>query len=683
MDRNAFILQRCQFDKCEATILIKGPYCTKHTHHTHTKHLPELATTGVPSSTLGCRQLNNARLSQQVPSQSHCRSPTMAPREEKLGDAITVKTSHAPAKPPSDKKQLSAKGVARKTTGPISSKLNFGLPRDSNPAAEIAGLTPKKRRLPTHVEKEQGSRAPGRVPGFPTRDVESTAASDFALRPKKENSASLEMPPRHKTCDNQDNPVLKSSYRDPPRKQQVLYNSPKTVIDLTGDDDILPQSSRNGFRPLGLNHKGRSTEVKPPGQINTHGQNEPSYIHDISSNSVSRTLPKKPNEAAAPRPTAQGNPQHSRPPPQSSVDVPRESSVVAERQATIPDSTPLSNTEAINGTNKESRPLSRGQTSAQKRYGAPLESSKMKAQIIPHKSQAINADSLDNSVRLASPKAPTTIHEQPGERESSSSMPNIPPRPETTTQYFNLPKARPTPPATYANQNMGPEQSTSIAATTPNLTLATPKENQTRKTLEEQRQDLIAKHDPKKFDSYIYSKQNEPFRPGSALFGVPQHHLPPRPTRPATTFAHIDPRVHWNHRRPAKWYLEKQRDIRERGTRKSNFARTAACAARRKREAGGEAPRMGLPERVRSNPQWLAALDVLEEMEGKAEERRRATMRKGRQDNGGEAGGEGRVNGGGSTAYRGEDEYEDEYEDENEDDEADFYYESDISMSPV
>ncbi|KAI1418352.1 hypothetical protein F5Y13DRAFT_176459 [Hypoxylon sp. FL1857] len=130
--------------------------------------------------------------------------------------------------------------------------------------------------------------------------------------------------------------------------------------------------------------------------------------------------------------------------------------------------------------------------------------------------------------------------------------------------------------------------------------------------LEKKRQVLISKHDPAKFDSYIYNENNEPFRPGSALFGLPPKLQPPRPTRPAIHFAHIDPRTHWTHPRSEKWHREKQKEIHERGTRKRNFGQAAARAAKRKRKNRNTI--VELPDRVTNNPQWIEALYELDEM---------------------------------------------------------------------
>ncbi|KAI5858240.1 hypothetical protein GGS23DRAFT_587249 [Durotheca rogersii] len=155
---------------------------------------------------------------------------------------------------------------------------------------------------------------------------------------------------------------------------------------------------------------------------------------------------------------------------------------------------------------------------------------------------------------------------------------------------------------------------------------------------EERRQVWLANHDPDVFDGYIYGKANEPNRPGSSLYGVPDYLQPSRPTRPAARYAHIDPRIHWAQPRSQKWYREKQEEIRERGAKKSNFGKAAARAAQRRREEADNPPRMDLPERVRNNPAWLAAIDELDEiaeqyhLRKRKEHQKRMERRKKRQE---------------------------------------------------
>lgn len=140
----------------------------------------------------------------------------------------------------------------------------------------------------------------------------------------------------------------------------------------------------------------------------------------------------------------------------------------------------------------------------------------------------------------------------------------------------------------------------------------------------ERQKQRIENHDPEKFDAYIYGKANEPFRPGSALFDVPWYAQPPRPVRPATHFGYFDPRVHWSQPRPEQWYREKREEIRRRGGRKAQVGKAAATLAHRRLEDQKVDRRINLPDRVANNPQWMKALDELDEM---AEANRRRMLK--------------------------------------------------------
>ncbi|KAH8166119.1 hypothetical protein CIB48_g2113 [Xylaria polymorpha] len=135
---------------------------------------------------------------------------------------------------------------------------------------------------------------------------------------------------------------------------------------------------------------------------------------------------------------------------------------------------------------------------------------------------------------------------------------------------------------------------------------------------EERRLFWVSQHDPGKLDAHIYSDNNRPFRPGDPLFGLADNLLPPRPQRPATHFDYIDPRTHYSHQRSEEWYLEKQKEISARGNRKIGLGEAIKRAAHRKRgisKPNQKQKRACLPRRVRENPKWLKALEVLEQIE--------------------------------------------------------------------
>lgn len=183
--------------------------------------------------------------------------------------------------------------------------------------------------------------------------------------------------------------------------------------------------------------------------------------------------------------------------------------------------------------------------------------------------------------------------------------------PSTSTQH----KAQP---VGHEPQHTGEQNSIDAPARFPitKSTLASTVKGRSWKRLnpEERRQAWVAHHEPAKFDSYIYGKLNEANRPDSPLFGLPGYEQPLRQTRPATHFAHIDPRIHWTRPHSQKWYREKQCEIRRRGTRKSNFGKAAARRAKQRREDEEDCVGPDLPDRVKHNPTWVAALDELDDM---------------------------------------------------------------------
>ncbi|KAI0873728.1 hypothetical protein GGS24DRAFT_379277 [Hypoxylon argillaceum] len=141
---------------------------------------------------------------------------------------------------------------------------------------------------------------------------------------------------------------------------------------------------------------------------------------------------------------------------------------------------------------------------------------------------------------------------------------------------------------------------------------------------EERRLFWVSQHDPEKLDAQIYSENNRPFRPGDDLFGVADDALPLRPKRPATHFDYINPRTHYSHQESEALYLQKQKEFPARGNRKTRFGEAIKRGVLRKQAApkpSQKQKRDKLPQRVRDNPKWLAALDVLERLESQARDK--------------------------------------------------------------
>lgn len=679
----------------------------------------------------------------------------MAPQEEKLGDAITVKTPLAPlgyVSERSEKKQLSDKKVARKTTNSGFSKskptpktmrnpdLRPVLDRNAIKKAASSEQRPLKRpRLTTEVDKgERGARhhtpsfaesvsqmSFGVKPTGPERvDVESAAASDFALRPKKGSSASVEVPQRPNSREDRVTSSLRLSQRDPPRKHQISSNPIRNlgfpthgVIDLTEDDDPRPQFSQKdcqnphpntqnnrdlgadsyvhaGLVPPELQHEGKSIQVqmdpsrgvnKSIGPANASNRNEQNHVRKkASSNLASRQPPKKPSvlvprELKTPIPPDSYNSQSFQPSmltgdKQNTTQCPQQPRLSIEKPMDVPHQNgfqvrrPGSVTERVveprtfspatanhgsaihpstnhiptvlprcgptSGPIMTPGTLDTNEESIQERFNLSEQTKEvirrvMENRNIPDSGTKVNGTAFDSqlthlsaSISPLDPKQLDNSIFSSQSRESGSSKKRTSIDPQVLNLHSSLPQSNGVtqntaqiPVALFQGRGALPNGTGEPTNKPTNeLTLGTNVRDSSWKNPEpeKRRQALISKHDPARFDSYIYSKNNEPFRPGSKTFGLPPKLQPPRPTQPPTHFAYIDPRIHWTLPRPEKWYREKQKEIRERGTRKSNFGRAAARVAKRKRR---EAHTMiQFPERVMNNPQWMGALDELDEM---------------------------------------------------------------------
>ncbi|KAI1439607.1 hypothetical protein F5Y02DRAFT_54357 [Annulohypoxylon stygium] len=720
-----FIPTKCQNGECDATIFTKELYCSKHIVG---KGVHQPATVSTPAST----------------------PTTMAPQDEKLGDAITVKPplpSLGSSKEKNEKKQLSDKKTARKTTNSSKPKKSPSITRTSdfhssfdrtpvNGAPSLDQRPLKKPRLfddvgqgSHHSKPSFEERTPSLSSGFRPVKTEDcglrSAVSDFALRPGRENPKSLEIPPKLKLREDQKFSTLKSLHspqvpqKQGPKKNVRTWAIPTHgVIDLTQDDEPRPQPAITGRqapqtdihkvreRPTAephhrvgqvisnLPHEGKFIEVQTlkAGRVKSNGGvdtlNGKGQNHDRKTDTNLKTHP--PPEDIPPRfaktalstdsqPSLQsaqpkfnnekqkapqlhqnlqqpivrpanvfrqdGSPNGSRiqqPVPQKdsirpmalACDIGSHTSM----RSPAPDVSITSNKSITNKYRIESAFTSSAQTDSDVRKIIEDSKTVHSARIdgAPRDDQVRHLDAL-LSQREATDTASRTHRSQSKEsnlsktqsisetREADSRTPSV------SSQNVML-KTPPPIESVNGAEIHKTEKPVNIPAAEPSLGAMIRGQSWKYTKPEDKRQILISKHDPEKFDSYIYSKNNEPFRPGSASFGLPRWMQPPRPTRPATHFAHIDPRVHWSHPRTKKWHMRKQNEIRARGTRKDNFGQVAARAARRKREEG--CPMPPLPDRVKNNPQWLAAVEELDEMaeEYHAQKREKLRERKTRKE---------------------------------------------------
>lgn len=133
----------------------------------------------------------------------------------------------------------------------------------------------------------------------------------------------------------------------------------------------------------------------------------------------------------------------------------------------------------------------------------------------------------------------------------------------------------------------------------------------------QRRKTLVDMHDADEFDSVIYSKANESSQPKSVFYDIPPYALRAAPSsRPMPIVsAHFNPWTHWTHARTPEWHAQKQAEIKARGNRKDprNFGQAAKRLAQGK-AARGHLPsyrKQELPDRVKTNPSWMAALSEL------------------------------------------------------------------------
>ncbi|KAI1763838.1 hypothetical protein GGR53DRAFT_345366 [Hypoxylon sp. FL1150] len=606
MDKNGCIFPQCQVAACDATVLLGGPYCDKH------KPARSLSKPTITAVAPGQRQPSSQSFPQSFPQSS--RNPNMDPHQ-KTGDAITVKTP-LPALQ-AEKKQLPNTKTARKTTASV-------IPKPQLPTTaswhQDSNRPIKRPRLNAEITtKEKGTRhgvpvlthgSPYASPQIKAMEEEISAVSGFSLHPRKQP---IEAPTHGQRAEQSHVPKL-------PQNRRSVFPV-NNVIDLTGDDEPEPHQSTNSY-PNG--QKGQTSS-----SIDATNQ---TIEVQFSLNQV-RNFAGQPHTTVAPNPNSRRStpvniaPRPNPPLPTVKPLDPSRQNVNQVRHDLVPNTTRVAGvtgTGAVTGHLITSHHLSSTSVpSTSSAYGEPrVAESKPRASseqvraYIQEVLQRCESRGTDfyaslHQARRASPLRPPQRQESP--KPSTSSVQEQKAVNSYNSIYRFHPKEKPTQPFPREPEHV--EGLNGKVPNTPNgkPSLASMFPNRTWKSLnpEERRQVYIAQHDPKKFDEAIYGKLNEPYRPGSALFGLPEYKQPPRPVRPATHFAHIDPRVYW--KRPRSSHV-KQDEIRERGNRKSRFGRAAATAARRKQKDEEDGVSMDLPERVKSNPAWLAAVDELDQM---------------------------------------------------------------------
>ncbi|KAI0399427.1 hypothetical protein F4802DRAFT_38191 [Xylaria palmicola] len=561
--------------------------------------------------------------------------------------------SPVPSSPSKEKKQLpGGKHVARKSAKHSS---DSGLPYAAFPTSPNVRPAKRQRTSGVHNASELYSRsdsssfAENGIPQQSNRGMfrqpeertyKLSALDDFALRPK--NSEAVTERTRLKLYNNQrqfhqgdnypnNSSRLTSTPSEPPRTTNLSGStaSGPFLIDLTGDDDPEstlprpklqvppenhvtngittehrpsyrhfdknpgPQSERNFFAGSG-NHQrcegplrqpggtpssqaGRCVEqgpraLKPSQNGFPSAPNEQPTLNPLKE--ISLVSPTSKQKLDMPVPNSVLGPAHKNSPiPSNEFDI----ALAEERQ-------PANGNRSIHPNEEPSAPV-----------GSNLGASETE-QIMTKKNKKIKKSAVQANLAT-----------------------NVPAPLEPRTAVVTTPEARPGPLSSLLRGHKWKEM-----------------------TPEERRLFWVSQHDPDKLDAHIYSENNRPFRPGDVLFGVANDALPPRPKRPATHFAYIDPRTHYSQRQSEDWYYQKQKEISARGNRKVGFGNTIKRAAEQKRaaerkraaeqkravpEPNPEQTQDKLPQRVRENPKWLAAVDILSQIEAQARHQKKTNPR--------------------------------------------------------
>ena len=617
-DKNSHLGRPCQHAGCSSLILTGGNYCIRH----KTAESPANPATNGTASPREIHETGSKVQSQPPPLPRVNGHPV---ETFSNGDTtITVNTSRQPVQPPvSNKKQLPGKSIARKTAGGIRST-----PTTSSPFPDYR--LGKRSRLSSinNDDSYEKDLAPTEF-----RKTNGTAGEDISLRLK------------HTTNE-------KAPQSRQPNGGNRERNSPKP-----NSEEKRPPDRQSGPVSAVIRDDGRH---KPSniGQDATKVYNP----HAIKSNGVGdsrgrKDLPTHPNprkdhgevQRVCDRPIARNSKEHSIPKDKQNTHG---NAHVSNEVPTLP-----SWGQKSSGSDRHSEPLQSKKPHIKEVNGTPNQIGHNTTRSEPTSSAAIltNVPNGVNGVHTQHTQARFAILTPPSQNGRRRVIPETSPASpvanagtdsDDTPLTKGMSKARfwkglptsfkgkaatshPTiePSSRAASVTINEAQKVNGVGSHPkdlsNQSKSHPQKKMSLSVAERQKQ-RIENHDPEKFDTYIYGKANEPFRPGSALFDVPWYAQPPRPVRPATHFGYFDPRVHWSQPKPEQWYREKREEIRRRGGRKAQVGKAAATLAHRRLEDQKVDRRINLPDRVANNPQWMKALDELDEM---AEANRRRMLK--------------------------------------------------------
>ncbi|KAI1635335.1 hypothetical protein F4809DRAFT_642576 [Biscogniauxia mediterranea] len=675
MDPSSHPLSECQFEGCQFTALPDGRYCLDHQRRESmlkavaaTASTPPIKTTPQPD-----RDFTMHPSPQQQKSPVSESAGKTDPSTQKLGDAITVKPSTATSVSPNAKRQLPDKHVARKTTkvshhqGSSHEQLSPSSNRTSVSEASTSTSNARPtKKLKISIESNRpepqmsnsstimDSRrhvSPESVHRYSEeRHGGLESAVDFALRPK---SISLDESSKVKRHVDQGSVLNRErTHKSPPRNLYAPNNNAgrprfpghvgdnSHVIDLTEDDVGTHHSHGQGYPAHRRPTNGHMTHHE---HLNEHnkasGHNQASGHAPVSVPGLREDDPRlkvwtnhrlrsPPLGHFGARPKRKLQDIHILPSNKQSPGpniAPSNNIAQGGVKSTAPSLQPRPNPESNPGLSQTTSPAINlsGLSSSEPRSAGG------------HQMNETYASKRVQSPLLNPPGRPpidgghtSAIHEKsmtPPPIQQIVIEPEISRLPKTNGIHKEHPP-RPHTPLNSSTTSSEPTRHPHL------LSKLLPREKPSWKHLtpEERRRARVAQHDPIQFDSYIYSELNRPNRPGDPLFYMPEYARPSHPTRPATHFDYIDPRIHWNRPRSEQWLRNKREEIASRGTRKAeaNFGRAAAHMARRKEANASANIRVALPERVCRNPQWMAAVNVLDEIAAQHHQWERQRMRK-------------------------------------------------------
>lgn len=638
--------RRCKWEGCRSKEVSFGDiHCQEHKrqHHQGGTPLPgkNQALSGSSSTLLETPQ-----------------TPTAARLKDRVTDSgMSNKPFFSGALPVKEKKQLSDKHTARKT---VKQPSNFGqnnIPSPMSPArrppTDVPPISPrptKRQRLPDVVNipescpiSDSSSFCENGIPRPSTRE-------DFALRPKKKEVASQST--RSKAYNDQrqshrgSRPSSSTHRTLPPiqKAQTIPFNrnvgSGPLVIDLTGDNgseprlphpkpqappkshvlnDVIEGHRQHQVHPRVLPDPSlqRKDPVIPDDTQRLEG---PSQVGGASRSWNERSLDQGSSNAQVQVQKSSQRIHSSAPAAQSTsnpaLGIPFESQVIGQAPC-APTSVnapgPVRMDQASFAVSQNNLPPITKRQPANEIRQFPVE----KKSLVPIGSHAgalqTGKNTTNKSTDSTAPIAP--ILDKP-----------IAPQLEATgTASLHLTSDKQLP---FRNSEAGPIPPTDHHPPAP-MAIHAPLSAHLggrewkKMSPEERRLYWVSQHDPEQFDAHIYSENNRPFRPGDILFGKPYDELASRPKRPATHFDYINPQHHYAQELPEEWHQQKQKEISARRNRKIDPGEASKGVLQRKQTAPkiDQKSRRDLPLRVRQNPQWLAAVDVMDQIAAQIREK--------------------------------------------------------------